>query len=141
MKILRLQTGKRAESDTGRKNGQQVMINITMVKFPVIAGYGTYYAVFYRLSDPLCCRRCGGHQKGSIWGKIRKRGCNFLHFCVNAPTVQKSNFLSPNFLSPKFQTGYHKKRDFSHEGETSRNSNHLKPRFKKREHKNENYSN
>jgi len=42
MKILRPQTGKRAESDTGKKNAQKVMINITMVEFPVIAGYGTY---------------------------------------------------------------------------------------------------
>ena len=42
MKILRLQTGKRAESHTDRKNAQRVMINITIVKFPVISGYGTY---------------------------------------------------------------------------------------------------
>ena len=41
MEILRPQTGKRAESDTGRKNGQQAMINITMVKFAQITGYGT----------------------------------------------------------------------------------------------------
>ena len=33
--------GKRTESDADRKNGQEVMINITIVKFPVIAGYGT----------------------------------------------------------------------------------------------------
>ena len=42
MKILRLQTGKRTESDTGKKNAQKVMINITMVEFAQIAGYGTY---------------------------------------------------------------------------------------------------
>lgn len=41
MKILRPQTGKRAESDTGRKNAQKVIINITIVQFPVVAGYGT----------------------------------------------------------------------------------------------------
>ena len=29
------------ELDTGRKNPQKVMINITIVEFPVIAGYGT----------------------------------------------------------------------------------------------------
>jgi len=29
------------ESDTGGKNAQKVMITITIVKFPVIAGYGT----------------------------------------------------------------------------------------------------
>jgi len=34
-------TAKMIESDTGKKNAQRVMINITMVEFPVIAGYGT----------------------------------------------------------------------------------------------------
>ena len=29
------------ESGGGKKNTQEVMINITIVKFPVIAGYGT----------------------------------------------------------------------------------------------------
>ena len=29
------------ESDTGRKNGQEVMINVTIVEFAQIAGYGT----------------------------------------------------------------------------------------------------
>ena len=29
------------ESDTGKKNAQEVMINITIVKFPVSADYGT----------------------------------------------------------------------------------------------------
>ena len=33
MKILRPQTGKRAESDTGRKNAKKVTITITIVKF------------------------------------------------------------------------------------------------------------
>jgi len=33
-------------------------------------------------------------QEGSIWRKIRKTGCDFPDFCVNIPTVQKSNFLS-----------------------------------------------
>jgi len=32
------------ESGADRKNAQEVMINVTIVKFPVIAGYGT-----------LCC--------------------------------------------------------------------------------------
>jgi hypothetical protein len=41
VKILRPQTGKRAESDTGKKNAQEVMINITMVKFAQIPAYGT----------------------------------------------------------------------------------------------------
>ncbi len=36
-----LMTAKMIESDTDRKNAQKVMITITMVKFPVIAGYGT----------------------------------------------------------------------------------------------------
>jgi hypothetical protein len=35
-------------------------------------------------------------QKGSIWRKIRKRGCNFPHFSVKASTGSKSNFLSPH---------------------------------------------
>ncbi len=39
MEILRSQTGKRTESDRDRKNVQEVMINITIVKFPVIPGY------------------------------------------------------------------------------------------------------
>jgi hypothetical protein len=30
------------ESDTGRKNAQEVMINITIVEFAQIADYGTY---------------------------------------------------------------------------------------------------
>ena len=29
------------EPDTGRKNGQEVMINVTIVEFAQIAGYGT----------------------------------------------------------------------------------------------------
>ncbi len=29
------------ESDTGKRNAQNVMITITIVKFPVISGYGT----------------------------------------------------------------------------------------------------
>ncbi len=29
------------ESDTGKKNGQEVMINITIVKFAQITDYGT----------------------------------------------------------------------------------------------------
>jgi hypothetical protein len=37
--------GKRTESDTGRKNGQEVMINITIVEFSVIADYGTKYEI------------------------------------------------------------------------------------------------
>ena len=41
MKILRSQTGKRTESDTGKKNAQKVMISITIVEFAQIAGYGT----------------------------------------------------------------------------------------------------
>jgi hypothetical protein len=41
MKILRPQTGKRAESDTDRKNAQKLMISITIVKFAQIPGYGT----------------------------------------------------------------------------------------------------
>jgi hypothetical protein len=41
VKILRLSDGKRIESDTDRKNAQRVMINITILEFPVIAGYGT----------------------------------------------------------------------------------------------------
>jgi len=42
MKILRLQTGKRAESDTDSKNARKGMINVTIVEFAQIAGYGTY---------------------------------------------------------------------------------------------------
>ena len=41
MEILRLQTGKRTESDTDRKNAQKVTSTITIVEFPVIADYGT----------------------------------------------------------------------------------------------------
>ena len=48
MKILRSQTGKRAESDTGEKNAQKVMISITIVEFAQIAGYGTYVKVLDR---------------------------------------------------------------------------------------------
>ena len=29
------------ESDTSKRNAQKVMISITIVEFPVIAGYGT----------------------------------------------------------------------------------------------------
>ncbi len=38
VKILSSQTGKRTESDTDRKNGQELMINITIVKFVWIPG-------------------------------------------------------------------------------------------------------
>jgi hypothetical protein len=33
-------------------------------------------------------------QKGSPWGKIKKRDCSCPYFCVNAPRAQKTNFLS-----------------------------------------------
>ena len=46
MKILRPQSGKRAEPDTDRKNAQEVMINITIVKFAQIPGYGTKPDIF-----------------------------------------------------------------------------------------------
>jgi len=55
--------GKRTESDTGRKNAQEVMINITMVKFAQITDYGTYHAIFYHRSEALYCPRCGGQMK------------------------------------------------------------------------------
>ncbi len=35
---------KKIESDTGEKNAEEVMINVTIVEFAQIAGYGT-----------LCC--------------------------------------------------------------------------------------
>ena len=45
MEILRSQTGKRAESDTDRKNVQKVMISITIVKFAQITGYEVITAI------------------------------------------------------------------------------------------------
>ena len=38
--------GKRTESDTDRKNAQEVMINVTIVEFAQIAGYGTKHDIF-----------------------------------------------------------------------------------------------
>jgi len=39
---LEVLTAKRIKPYIGKKEAQKVMITITIVKFPVIAGYGTY---------------------------------------------------------------------------------------------------
>jgi len=42
---LEVLTGKRIKPYIGKKEAQKVMITITIVKFPVIAGYGTKYEI------------------------------------------------------------------------------------------------